>query len=221
VADGVVDAGEAQGFDTAAARAIALADAEARELGHDRVGTEHLLLGLLTNSSAAAHMLTDTGVTVAAARSKVVEAVGASLSVTRVAMNAPRPRTARAVRALARSVRFAHARGSEVATSHHLLLGVLDVEGIAGQVLRGLGVDVESLRVALDAPASVSGDGGPSARPPDAPVSALATCPECHAPLDRDLEYRLVVARGDDGQTRNAIVFVCGVCGRFLGVGPA
>ena len=218
--DGVVDDGDVQGFDPAAARAIALADAEARQLGHDRVGTEHLLLGLLTNSSSASQTLSDAGVTVAAARSKVVEAVGALPAATAASQTAPLPRTARAVRALAWSVRFAHARGSELATSHHLLLGVLDVEGIAGQVLRGLGLDVESLRVALDAQAEVS-DGGPMERPPDAPVSAVATCPECHAPLDHDLEYRVVVARGDDGRTRDAVVFVCGVCGQLLGVGPA
>jgi ATP-dependent Clp protease ATP-binding subunit ClpC len=220
VTDGVVDDGDVQGFDPAAARAIALADAEARQLGHDRVGTEHLLLGLLTNSSSASQTLSDAGVTVAAARSKVVEAVGALPAATAASQTAPLPRTARAVRALARSVRFAHARGSELATSHHLLLGVLDVEGIAGQVLRGLGLDVESLRVALDAQAEAS-DGGPMERPPDAPVSAVATCPECHAPLDHDLEYRVVVARGDDGRTRDAVVFVCGVCGQLLGVGPA
>ena len=54
----VVDPSELQGFDAVAARAVALAEIEARQLGHDRVGTEHLLLGLLTNDSATSKMLT-------------------------------------------------------------------------------------------------------------------------------------------------------------------
>src|SRR5688500_7206287 len=71
----VADLGAA-GFDDAAARALTLADAEARLLGHDQVGTEHLLLGLLTNGSETSKKLTDAGVTLTAARSKVTEAVG-------------------------------------------------------------------------------------------------------------------------------------------------
>ena len=67
---------ELRGFDEAATRAVALAAREARELGHDRVGTEHVLLGLLTNHSETSTTLTDAGVTLAAARTKVIEAVG-------------------------------------------------------------------------------------------------------------------------------------------------
>ena len=211
---------DGHGFDPGAARAVAAAESEAKHLGHDRVGTEHLLLGLLTNESATSTMLTDAGVTLAAARNKVSEAVGTSLPARPGQRSGPLPKTARAARALARSKRFAHARGSEVVTSHHVLTGVLDVEGIAGQVLRGLGVDVEALRASLDAAVEVPSSDNDAAPRLRHRVFRPATCPSCDASLDDDLVYRVVTAGDEDGHTRNALVFACGSCGRVLGVGP-
>ena len=216
--DVAADLGEA-GFDDAAARALTLADTEARQLGHDRVGTEHLLLGLLTNGSDTSKKLTDAGVTLTAARSKVTEAVGDGAGGRRPASSSPLPRTARATRALGRSTRFAHARASDVVTSHHVLMGVLDVEGIAGQVLRGLGVDLDSLRAALEATSAVALSGAESAsrrRDPRGDV-VPAMCSSCGASLDHDLAARIVSARDDDGQTRDALLFLCGVCGAVIG----
>ena len=218
----VADTGDGQGLDATAARAVALADLEAYQLGHDRVGTEHLLLGLLTNDSDVSSMLSDAGVTLAAARNKVSEAVGVASPGSTVARTRPLPKTARATRALGRSVRFAHARGADEVTSHHVLMGVLDVEGIAGQVLRGLGLDVESLRATIDAAADVAAvDRDRQSGVFDAGAFKPATCPSCNADLDRDLIYRVVAAEGENRRTRDALVFMCGVCGRFLGAGPA
>ena len=218
----VADQGELQGFDTGAARAIALAESEATQLGHERVGTEHLLLGLLTNDSDTSTMLTGAGVTLAAARNKVSEAVGSSTRGHPDRWPRSLPKTPRATRALGRARRFAHARGSDAVTSRHVLLGVLDVEGIAGQVLRGLGLDVESLRVSLDAPdASSPSDHGQETLRRDPALLRPTTCPACNSSLDPDLVYRVVPARDENGHTRDALVFACGVCGWFLGAGPA
>ena len=218
----VADAGDGHGLDSGAARAVVLAESEALQLGHDRLGTEHLLLGLLTNESATSSRLSDAGVTLTAARNKVSEAVGPSSRVSPDRRAGPLPKTARATRALARSVRFAHARGSDVVTSDHVLTGVLDVEGIAGQVLRGLGLDVESLRVSLDSlDASSPSDRAAQSRGRDARALRPTTCPACNASLDVDLVSRVVPARDEHGHTRDALVFMCGVCGWFLGVGPA
>ena len=107
-------------------------------------------------------------------------------------------------------------------TSRHMLMGVLDVEGIAGQVLRGLGLDVESLRASLDALMDTSPrDRVPEARQRDARVFTPVMCPSCNASLDRDLVYRVVPAGGEEGHTRDALILACGVCGVFLGAGPA
>jgi ATP-dependent Clp protease ATP-binding subunit ClpA len=213
----VADLGEA-GLDDAAARALALADVEARQLGHDRVGTEHLLLGLLTNDSDTSQKLIEAGVTLTAARSKVTEAVGDGARGRRPVSSSPLPRTARATRALGRSARFAHARASEVVTSHHVLMGVLDVEGIAGQVLRGLGVDVESLRSALDSTNEVATSDRDSVVRTRSPRRVVAaSCASCGASLDHELVARTVTSRGDDGQTHDARLFLCGVCGVVIG----
>lgn len=218
----VADPGELQGFDAGAVRAIELAESEAGHLGHERVGTEHLLLGLLTNDSDTSTMLAAAGVTLAAARNKVIEAVGVSSRDSSDRRPRTLPKTPRATRALGRALRFAHARGSDDVTSHHVLLGVLDVEGIAGQVLRGLGLDVDSLRASLDTlDASNSADRGPLSRRREPGTVRPTTCPSCNSSLDLDLVYRVVPARDEHGHTRDALVFMCGACGWFLGAGPA
>ena len=105
--------------------------------------------------------------------------------------------------------------------SQHVLMGVLDVEGTAGQVLRGLGVDVEPLRAALDTLVEApSPNRTAESRERDAGMFRPATCPSCSASLDEELVYRVVTAVGAPGPTRNAVIFECGSCGRVLGVGP-
>ena len=212
------DPGELRGFDDPAMRAVSLAEREARELGHDRVGTEHLLLGVLTNDSDTSTRLTAVGVTLAAARAKVSEAVGTSSERPAEVTGAMR-RTPRAGRALGRAARFAHADGSHVITSDHLLRGVLDVEGTAGQVLRGLGVDVDSLRASLETLGTTRATQPPrepAARPIDSP-----RCPSCNEALEEQLVSRVVAATTESGALRDAVLFSCGACGWVLGAGPA
>jgi ATP-dependent Clp protease ATP-binding subunit ClpA len=209
------------GFGPDARRAIGAAEREARELGHAVVGTEHLLLGVLSDeTNPAASVLREAGATLAAARAKVREAVGSSTAVG--TDDGPTSSSARAARALGRATRFSHHRRSPVVTSEHLLEGVLDVEGTAGQVLRGLGVDVERLRARLagrepaPAPATTTGTGEPV---PDVPP---ARCPSCDAPLDHELVWGTVTATSNTGDAvRDAVVFWCGACGAALGAAPA
>jgi ATP-dependent Clp protease ATP-binding subunit ClpA len=211
--------GELRGLGPSAVRAMALAEREARELGHERVGTEHLLLGLLTNDSDTSKLLADAGMTLAATRAKVSEAVGAhGVGTTGISVDAARPRTARADRALGRAARFAHAEGSDIVDSEHLLWGVLDVEGTAGQVLRGLGVDVDSLRDQLETPEA---ERETRTSRGDAVVGVpAAVCPSCGVVLDM-LSYRLVPATSESGPEREAVLYSCENCGRVLGVAPA
>ena len=200
-------------LDAGARLAVALAEVEARQLGHARVGTEHLFLGLLAEGeSRGGQALRAAGVALAAARHKVDEAVGSSAAPEGTLPADALPRTARATRALGRSVRFAHARKAGAVGSEDVLLGVLDVEGTAGQVLRGLGIDVDRLRATL-----LDGDPVLATRV----AVAQPVCPSCSAELARELTYRPVVARGERATTRDAVVFSCGVCGRFLGIAPA
>lgn len=209
--------GVLEGYSAAARRAVVLATAEARQLDHPRVGTEHLLLGLLANDDAiAAGALRAAGATLVTTRHKVVEAAGAPAE----AESLERDYTPRAQRALDRSLRFARQERAPVVGPQHLLLGVLDVEGLACQVLRGLGVDVVRLRDALvEQPV----DHEPAAAQPIVPSATAPVsprCPMCAAVLDDTLAVTAIEARTDDAATRTVAVVYCGSCGTTVGTLP-
>jgi ATP-dependent Clp protease ATP-binding subunit ClpA len=208
-----------ESYSVQARRAVSLATAESRRLGHGRVGTEHLLLGLLAEgASATAQTLQAHGASLAAARHKVVEATGADAG---DEAPADPELTPRARRALDRAGRFSRQDREPEVRPEHLLLGVLDVEGLACQVLRGLGVDLARLREAL-----VPGEAVPAVVEREADPRAVATvrphCPSCLAALDETLMAVLMPARhdGDSHATTVRVVF-CAGCGAALGAVPA
>jgi Clp amino terminal domain, pathogenicity island component len=134
-------------FSDEARTAVGLAQAEARRLGHDHVGTEHLLLGILTEGqSRAARALIAVGVTPSACRQKVAEAVGKTAPAKR---DGELEVTDRARRSLQRAVRLANRQRQDHVEPEHILLSLIQVEGRAGQVLRGLGVDPARVRAAV------------------------------------------------------------------------
>lgn len=64
-------------FSQHARHVVLLAQQEARALGHDYLGTEHLLLGLLTeHAGLAARILSDLGINPQAIRKEVTEIIG-------------------------------------------------------------------------------------------------------------------------------------------------
>jgi ATP-dependent Clp protease ATP-binding subunit ClpA len=207
--------GPLEGFAEDARRALHAAEVEAEGLGHHRIGTEHILLGLLDDEDApVAQALRHTGVSLAAARHKVDEAVGVTSGdpPARGAL----PATKRARRAVEGAVRISHQRRSDAVTGSDLLQGVLHVEGTAGQVLRGLGIDVDRLGAAAE---HVATNAAPSmAGGPDQPV---VRCSSCGEEIGARLRYDVVTARTDGGAARDAGVFSCGACGVVLGVGSA
>src|SRR5690606_8882692 len=219
---------ELRGFGLDARRAVALAETEARGLRHVRVGTEHLLIGLLAvEGSPASDRLVAAGANINAIRRKVAEAVAQGNPATIEVL----PRSERAVRAIGRAARFSQAAGATTIGSEHLLLGVLDVEGLAGQILRGLGIDVGRLRASLLDPsvpppeppadpagaaeASAGRTGPAGARvTPSGPFSPLAvTCPGCAVELDDTVTYKVLIAHGSRGP-REVLVLSCGNCSR-------
>ena len=200
------------GFTTGARRALSLAEREARSLGHPHVGTEHVLLGLLSEEGgAAAEVLQTSGIHATSVRRKVAEAVGAGHP------GETEPvRSARAARAIARAPRFARDAGSAAVGSDHLLLAVLDVEGTAGQVLRGLGADVEHLRATLGARPVVTTNGADTAPARPDPAVERPRCPSCGAPLDGGVQASVVTATGH-GEATDAVLLSCPMCGVVLG----
>lgn len=206
MADDQVAWAELHGFDADARRAVAAAEDAARELGHHRIGTEHLLLGVLADPDAdAARIVGDAGASRAAVWAKVREANPADTG----AAPALPAATPRAARALGRSERFARRRHGGQVAPEDLVIGVLDVEGTAGQVLRSLGVDVDAVRTALDGDASASLAAGGERRGGD---QVAPTCPSCAAALS-ELASRALPSTGG----AEVVVHCCPACGAVLG----
>jgi ATP-dependent Clp protease ATP-binding subunit ClpA len=201
---------------------IAAASREAHRLGHARIGTEHLLLALLAcDATVASDALVAAGATIDAARHKVAEAVPSGAIGAPGDTVDPLALTARAQRAVERGRRFARQQRADAIDTGHVLRGVLDVEGLASQVLRGLDVDIARLGAVL-APA---GESNPPESPPAPDVDGAPgerrsspTCPRCRALLDGTLTETLVAARIDERVSSEISVVHCGACGETLGV---
>lgn len=202
-------------FDRHAAAAVEHAFGEARRLGHPHIGTEHVLLGLLAQHDDTAAVLDAAGATLDGARYKADEAVGRR----RGAAGVEPELTARANRALDRASRFSLQRHAPAVGTDHVLLGVLDVEGTACQVLRGLGVDVVALRATVDN-AGAPSERGADAHEIDERALRQPVCPSCGVGIDAALAHRTVRSR-DEASGRDFLVVFCASCGSALGVSPA
>ena len=134
-------------FTPRARQAVAGAQEQARELGHDHVGTDHLLLGVLLQDGApVAAVLLEAGLELASAREAVERARGRA-DAERTGQIPFEPGAKQALElALRECVKLGHtAIGCE-----HLVLGVLDQEtGPGAAILRQLAPDEEELRAKL------------------------------------------------------------------------
>lgn len=145
-------------FTDKAIKAIMLAQEEARRLGHNLVGTEQILLGLIGGTGVAAKVLTDLGVTLQDARTEVEKIIGRGARFVPVEI----PFTPKVKRVFEQAFAEARRLGNNYIGTEHLLLGLLkEGEGVAAKVLKNLGVDVEKARTevirALEEVSAVSG----------------------------------------------------------------
>jgi Clp amino terminal domain, pathogenicity island component len=135
---------------TGRARAsVARAREEAQEMGHEHVGTEHLLLGVVSNPAALSFkVLDELGVPAADVRDAVVEAAGPRAAYAPLAAGLPFTPRARRVLDLTRgeALRLGH---NYIGTEHLLLALVAEDEGIGGRVLRDRGIDIDTVRAAV------------------------------------------------------------------------
>jgi ATP-dependent Clp protease ATP-binding subunit ClpA len=154
-------------FTEQARQILVLAQEEARSLGHDYLGTEHLLLGVTrADAGLAPRLLADEGVRRDELRREIARrigiggfdrdalaTIGIDLDRVRAAVEATFgpgaldrkrcgsiPFTPRAKRAFERALQEARALGSDYIASEHLLLALAQPGGIAADVLaeRGL-----------------------------------------------------------------------------------
>jgi len=143
-----------------------LAQEEARRLGHNFVGTEQILLGLIgEGTGVAAKVLKSMGVNLKDARIEVEKIIGRGSGFVAVEI----PFTPRAKRVLELSLEEARQLGHNYIGTEHLLLGLIrEGEGVAARVLENLGVDLSKVRTQvirmLGETAEVSAGGGSSGR---------------------------------------------------------
>ncbi|MFN9175216.1 MAG: ATP-dependent Clp protease ATP-binding subunit [Synechocystis sp.] len=153
-------------FTEKAIKVIMLAQEEARRLGHNFVGTEQILLGLIgEGTGVAAKVLKSMGVNLKDARIEVEKIIGRGSGFVAVEI----PFTPRAKRVLELSLEEARQLGHNYIGTEHLLLGLIrEGEGVAARVLENLGVDLSKVRTQvirmLGETAEVTAGGGSSGR---------------------------------------------------------
>ena len=131
-------------FTDRARRVIVLAQEEARELNHNYMGTEHILLGLIKEGEGvAAKALESMGINLDDVRREVIEIIGhGSQPVT-----GHIPFTPRAKKVLELSLREGLQMGHKYIGTEFLLLGLIrEGDGVAAQVLIKLGADLPRVR---------------------------------------------------------------------------
>ncbi|CAH2575344.1 ATP-dependent Clp protease ATP-binding subunit ClpA homolog [Planktothrix rubescens] len=131
-------------FSDKAIKAVMLAQEEARRLGHNFVGTEQILVGLMSEgTSVAAKTLKAQGLSLREVQKEVEAIIGRGSGFLPVEI----PFTPRAKRIFETAMKEARQMGNNYIGPEHILLGLLqDNEGVASKVLENLGVDRSQVR---------------------------------------------------------------------------
>lgn len=134
-------------FTDRARRVVVLAQESARELKHHMLGTEHVLIGIITEGDGVgARVLADLDITREKVIAKVIELVGEGDR----KIDGPIPFTDRSKKSLELALREALQLGHNYIGTEHLLLGVIrQGEGAAAEILASLGLDLDAARKAV------------------------------------------------------------------------
>jgi ATP-dependent Clp protease ATP-binding subunit ClpC len=199
-------------FTDRARRVVVLAQEEARLLGHDHIGTEDLLLGLVAeDEGVAARALEGLGIDIQTARAAVEKIVGPGPG----SPGGHIPFTPQAKRTLESSMREALALGHNHIGTEYILLGLLRSEressSAAGRVIVELGLDLERV---LDQVHSLLGG-------VHVPAGEGPACARCGSALADALTTTEVQVPAHDGAMPIAVLFVrCAECGAVAGLLP-
>ncbi len=135
-------------FSEGCRQVIILATEESRRLGHNFVGSEQLLIGLLSADNGATQLLVAAGANKEAAQTEVEKIIGRGAGFVSIEP----PFTPNARRAIETAIATARQQGFMYIEPEHLLLGILASEQtIAQRILETLGVAIEQLREATKA----------------------------------------------------------------------
>ena len=172
-------------FTPRAQQVLALARKEAERFHHHSVGTEHLLLGLISlGQGVAVNVLLKMGIDLATARVEVERQVGTAPD-EKILGNIPF--TPRVKKVLALAAKEAKALNHTYVGTEHILLGLLsEGDGVAALVLKDLGVDTDLTRQEvlkeLDPNFQGAATGIKPAPPHTTPIAAKAVMPQNQSP---------------------------------------
>lgn len=131
-------------FTERAQKVVVLSQEEARRLGHNVVGTEHILLGLAAEGEGvAARAMQALGISLERVRQEVENVIGRGDGTPQGQIGF----TPRAKRVLELAFEEARQLGHTYIGTEHILLGLIrEGEGVAAQVLKNLGADLDKVR---------------------------------------------------------------------------
>jgi ATP-dependent Clp protease ATP-binding subunit ClpC len=131
-------------FTDRARRVVVQAQEEARTLGHNYLGSEHILLGLIDEGGGlAAKVLESLEISPETVRQRVEEGIGRGEQAT----SGHIPFTPQSKKVLELALTESRALGHSYIGTEHILLGLIrQNDGVAGQVLTGLGADLDGAR---------------------------------------------------------------------------
>ena len=135
-------------FTPRAQQVLALSRKEADRFNHNFVGTEHLLLGLIKlGQGVAVNVLAKLGLDLETVRAEIEKQVGTGPDQKLIGCI---PYTPRVKKVLAFAAQEAKALNHTYVGTEHILLGILrEGDGVAGRVLKNLGVDIEQTRLEI------------------------------------------------------------------------
>ncbi|MGI8984203.1 MAG: Clp protease N-terminal domain-containing protein [Acidimicrobiales bacterium] len=204
-------------FTPRAKKVLELSLREALQLGHNYIGTEHILLGLIREGEGVgAQVLMTLGADLAAVRQAVIQRMSAAEAGRPGATFVPPGRLSRVTPAAAKAEVEARrmAAGSPVGSHHLLLAMVQQQDSMAAKVLEDLGVTAEALqeRLAQIEPAGTSDETPEEAgarrvglRVEGKLVMLEIDDPELAASLEKAMTGRKVrVIRGTDPEAEGA-----------------
>jgi len=137
-------------FTDRARKVMALANEQTQRFGHEQIGTEHILLGLLKEGSGAgAAVLQNQGVDI----NKMLVEIEQILKLkggTDMTTAEQLPQRPGAIKAIEYAAEEARALNNDHIGTEHILLGLLrQSDGITAQVLTNLGLKLEDVRQSL------------------------------------------------------------------------
>ncbi|MCX7956301.1 MAG: ATP-dependent Clp protease ATP-binding subunit [Endomicrobia bacterium] len=151
-------------FSDRAQKVILIAQEEAKRLNHDYVGTEHLLLGLVSvGEGLAIQILINLGIDLRKIKSEVEKLVQSDDN---IMVLGEIPFSPRAKKVLEYAVEEANAMGHIYVGTEHILLGLLrEKDGVAARVLDYLGVTYEDVQEEIFSILGDTGSGSTFFRP--------------------------------------------------------